>query len=58
MHSTTHSSQNCGVFHATSTDTLAVVTNFACVVFGTQPSGFHPSGGTRTTTAPNSIDTA
>ena len=56
MHKTTHNSQNCGVRHARSTETLAVVTSFDSVSFGTQPSGFHPAAGTRTINAPNSMN--
>ena len=48
MHSTTHNSQNCRVFHATSTATLAVVTKGRGVAGATQPGGFQPAAGTRT----------
>ena len=58
MQSTTQSIQNCGVFHALSTETLAVVTSFAVCSLGTQPSGFQPSGGTRTISAPKSMEIA
>ncbi len=44
MHSTTHSSQNCGVRQATSTDTLAEVTSFLGCAGGT-PAGRLPVGG-------------
>ena len=52
MQSTTHSSQNCGVRHATSTDTLACVTSARGCAEGTQPAGFQSSAGTRTVIAP------
>src|SRR5215207_9255844 len=53
MHSTTQRHQNCGVFHALSTPTLAVVIIGVTCSSGSQPSGFHPGGGTRTIQAPN-----
>jgi len=52
MQSTPHSSQNCGVFHATSTDTFAVVMSFFGCAGATQPAGFQSSAGTRTVTTP------
>ena len=55
MQSTTHSIQNCGVFHATSTATLALVTKGFTCSFGSHPAGCHPSGGTRTMSAPDSM---
>ena len=52
MHRTPHSSQNCGVRHATSTDTLALVTRRCGVADGVHPAGFQPSSGTRTLNTP------
>ena len=47
MHNTIHSSQNCGVRHATSTATLAVVTNCFGCAGAVQPAGFQSAAGTR-----------
>src|SRR5918994_7952449 len=55
MHSTTQRHQNCGVFHARSTPTLALVIIGLRYFSGSQPSGFQPGGGTRTTNAPNNM---
>ena len=52
MHSTIHSSQNCGVRQATSTATCAWVTNAGGFGGGVHPSGFQPSAGTRTEYTP------
>jgi hypothetical protein len=52
MHSTPHSSQNCGVRHAVSTSTCADVTSFFGCVGAVQPAGFQSAGGMRTTRAP------
>ncbi len=57
MQRTTQSSQNWGVFQATSTATLAFVTRAFTCSRGTQPSGFQPSGGTRTMNAPKTMET-
>ena len=48
MHSTTHSSQNCGVRQAASTATLAVVTSCFGCAGAVQPAGFQSAAGTRT----------
>src|ERR687898_2562546 len=53
MHSTTQRHQNCGVFHAISTPTLAVVIIGVRCTVGSQPCGFQSLGGTRTMNAPN-----
>src|ERR1700679_645564 len=47
MQSTTHNSQNCGVRHAMSTATLAVVTNCLGCAGAVQPAGFQSAAGTR-----------
>ena len=52
MHSTTHSSQNCGVRQATSTATCAWVTNGAGFTGRVHPSGCQPSAGTLTKYTP------
>ena len=58
QNSTVHSSQNCGVLIAFAADTLALVTSaFSSTECGSQPSGIQPSGGTRTSQAPNIITT-
>ena len=58
QNSTTHSSQNCGVFTAFAALTLAVVTiDLALTVFGSKPSGRQSSAGTLISQAPNSITT-
>ena len=55
---TVHSSQNWGVLMALAAETLLVVTRgFSSTSWGSQPSGVQPSGGTRTSQAPNSITT-
>src|SRR4051794_17830723 len=57
--STIHRSQNCGVRRALLAETLAVViSGFSTTIFGSQPAGFHPGGGTRTTSTPNVMKTA
>ncbi len=58
QNSTTHSSQNCGVRTALPAVTDSVVTSsFSSTWSGSQPSGFHPSGGTFTSQAPKSMTT-
>src|ERR1700733_1389543 len=52
MHSTPHSSQNCGVFHATSTETFAALIILLAVALGTQPAGFQSGDGTRMLNTP------
>ena len=42
MHSTTQRHQNCGVFHARSTPTLALVIIGLGCTSGSQPAGFQP----------------
>src|SRR6266540_3782352 len=55
-HSTTHRHQNCGVLIALAADTLAVVIMAVpWSVLGSQPAGFQPSAGTRTTSQPNDM---
>jgi hypothetical protein len=56
MHNTPHSSQNWGVFTASSAVTLADVMSLFVEIFGTNPAGFQPSGGTRTLNTPNIIN--
>src|SRR3954469_19551644 len=57
MQRTIQSIQNCGVFQAEFTLTSAfVIRGFTCS-FGSQPAGFHPSGGTRTINAPEIMKT-
>ena len=51
---TAHSSQNCGVFQASSTATSARVIS-ADLRGGTKPSGSQPGAGTRTVTAPQAL---
>jgi hypothetical protein len=58
-HSTTHSSQNCGVLIALRADTFAVVIRlpvFACS--GCQPAGFQSDAGTRMSSQPTDMNTA
>ena len=58
-HSTTHSSQNCGVLIALVAETFAVVTSgrfFA--VAGSQPAGCQSSAGTRISSQPTDMKTA
>src|SRR5919112_1363963 len=58
QNSTTHSSQNCGVFTELRAETLSVVTSAFCLtVDGSKPSGRQPSAGTRTMNAPNIMNT-
>ena len=47
-HSTTHTSQNCGVPQARFTCTWpCVIIVLACAAGGVQPAGFQPGGGMR-----------
>ena len=55
--SITQSSQNCGVFHASWTATLWLEISAECLVEGTHPAGFQPSGGTRIVKTPNIMKT-
>jgi hypothetical protein len=55
VHSTSQSSQNCGVLHAVSTATCADVTSFRGLAAGTNPAGVQPARGTRTMAAPKFI---
>ena len=58
-HSTTQSSQNCGVLMALTADTFAVViSDFASAGFGSHPAGFQPSGGTRISSHPTDMKIA
>ena len=55
---TVQSSQNCGVLTALAADTLSVVTRaLDSTVVGSKPRGRHPSAGTLTSQAPNSMTT-
>src|SRR6476620_1629808 len=57
--STTQSNQNWGVLIAFAADTSAVVTSFfSRTCEASQPSGVQSSGGTRTVSAPNDMNTA
>jgi hypothetical protein len=57
MHNTIQSSQNCGVAKAALTSRCWSVTMAFGLTGATQPSGFHPSCGTRTVKTPNIIPT-
>src|SRR5947207_217370 len=58
-HSTTHRHQNCGVLIAFFALTFAVVIiAIPWSVFGSQPAGFQPSGGTRTSSQPIDMNAA
>src|SRR4029079_3844077 len=57
-HSTTQSSQNCGVLIALAAVTFAVVImRRAVCASGVQPAGFHSGSGTRTVNAPSVMTT-
>jgi hypothetical protein len=51
--SITQSSQNCGVFQASVTETLWLEISAERLTDGTHPSGFQPVGGTRMVKTPN-----
>jgi len=55
--STTQRSQNCGVRHAWSRATLALVIIFCGAMDGTRPAGFQSAAGTRTIHAPKIMKT-
>src|SRR4051794_19223323 len=58
-HSTTHSSQNCGVLIALAAETLAVlIMVFALTCAGSHPAGFQSSAGTRISSQPTDMNTA
>src|SRR5262245_25204112 len=57
--STTHRHQNCGVLIAFAADTLAVEINLCALLSEwLHPAGSQPSGGTRTSSTPNDMNTA
>ena len=55
MHSTIHSSQNCGLPNAAFTSTSWVVIMAPAWVIEVHPDGFQPSRGTRIVNTPNII---
>ena len=58
-HSTTHSSQNCGVLIALRAETsLSLISEPTGCAVGSRPAGFQSSAGTRMSSRPTDLNTA